>query len=287
MVFIPRPFGAKGMGGDTVATLKEQEAKYKQETRERLTAVKHVRTEHFKNHVKMEGYAPGRYAGHSFGCDQLMKLETAFSKVQMGFNPNRGRGFLVMNLKTSRYDTIDSQYQKEIKEEQMKPLNLNGFQNRAFASQQRPDAVVLIEKSDAGPWSESTIRPHYGKGNLEALQKALPFFSKNEGKEKISDNRLTERSLQKKVQDNVNKGMFENNRMLRERQRDLLYEDNLLFHFIRLKEAEGRYFFRKLNFAFDIQKKEMFDYYKTRKEETRGREGWVNEQLPEDGEDNE
>lgn len=259
------------------------EAKHNQEVRDRLTAVKHVQVEHFSEHANVEGYVGSTQMEEYFGCDRLMKMETMFTRMQLGYNPNRNKSFLVMNLKTSRYDTVASQYQKEIREEEMKSMNRNGFQNRVFASKRKADAAVLIEKSDTRPWSEATIRPHFGR-NLEALQKTMPFFSKMAEKEKISNNRMEQKGLQKSVQENINKGSFYKNIELRKRQRQLLYEDNLLSHFLQVKGAETRYFFRKLNFAFDSQKNEMFEYYKNRKAQEQSREEVVNEQPAEDGE---
>lgn len=260
------------------------EDKHKQEMRDRLTAVKRVQIDHFSDHVQVEGYVGSGQTEHSFGCDRLLKIETMYSKMQLGYNPNQNKSFLTMSLKTSRYDTIDSQYQKEINEEQMKPLSRTGFQNRVYTSKKKSSAAVFVEKSDTRPWSEATMRPHFGKGNLESLQKTMPFFSRRQEKVKIISNRRRQRELQKKVQDNIKQGNFSDNTVLRKEQREMLYEDNLLNHFIQLKNAESRYFFQKINFAFETQKNEMFEYYKNRKAEKQGDQEEVNDQPTEDGE---
>ena len=96
--------------------LQQKKKEHFREVSDRLTAASHVQVEYFAKHTKIEGYYESQMAGHLFGCDRLLKQENMFGTLQMGYNPNRERVFLFANLKTSRYDTVASRYQREMKE---------------------------------------------------------------------------------------------------------------------------------------------------------------------------
>ena len=82
-----------------------------------------------------------------------LKQENMFGTLQMGYNPNRERVFLFANLKTSRYDTVASRYQREMKEYQQKSLLKGNNENRAYVSKRWEMASVLIEKKENKPWT--------------------------------------------------------------------------------------------------------------------------------------
>ena len=103
----------------------EKQLEHFRETFDRLTAASHVQTEYFGEHKKIEGYYQSRMQGQMLGCDRLMKQENMFGRLQLGYNPNRERVFLFANLKTSRYDTVASRYQKERKEYQQKTISIS------------------------------------------------------------------------------------------------------------------------------------------------------------------
>ena len=102
--------------------LEEKKLQDLRETSDRLTAASHVQVEYFAKHQKIEGYYESQMPGRLFGCDRLMKQDNMFGTLQLGYNPNRERVFLFANMKTSRYDTVASRYQKEMKEYQQKSL---------------------------------------------------------------------------------------------------------------------------------------------------------------------
>ena len=92
--------------------LEEKKLQDLRETSDRLTAASHVQVEYFAKHQKIEGYYESQMSGRLFGCDRLMKQDNMFGTLQLGYNPNRERVFLFANMKTSRYDTVASRYQK-------------------------------------------------------------------------------------------------------------------------------------------------------------------------------
>lgn len=232
------------------------------ETYDRLTAALHVHLDHFSKHRKIEGYHEYEDAGHLFGCDRLLKIENIYGKLQMGYNPNRGRSFIFANLKTSKYDTISSRYQKELKEYQMKSLLKGKNQNRAYVSKGMEEAAVLIEKADTKPWGEHTVSPYLKRKNMEAIRKTLPFFDRSEEKERLQEIRRRQKQLQESIRENIIRGEFSENTTLRREQNRRFFEENRVESLLLRKEAAARYFIRKINYALDIQKHEMFAYYK-------------------------
>jgi hypothetical protein len=270
-----------------MATLKSQSEKQKQEIRDRLLAVKHIKSNQFSQHTKLEGYVGSTRMEHMFACDRLLSMESTYSRIQMGFNPNRRNSFIIMNLRSSKYDTITSQYQKQITEEQMNPVSRSGFQNRVLASKKGAGALVMIEKSEARPWGEHTIRPHYGKGNSGTIQKAMPFFSRDEEKAKLISNRRQYKQLQRTIQKNIQTSQTQQNTLLRRQQTEIILEDNQLAHIIQVKETESLNFFNKINHSYEPQKRAMFEYYRSRRmESSRERSRDTAENAPPTDEEN-
>ena len=89
------------------------------ETYARLTAPVHVQQSHFSEHQRIEGYFENRDVPQFLGSDRLMKLDTLYGTIQLGYNPRRGQSFLFANIKTSIFDTAPSRHQRELKEYQM------------------------------------------------------------------------------------------------------------------------------------------------------------------------
>ena len=134
--------------------LEEKKLQDLRETSDRLTAASHVQVEYFAKHQKIEGYYESQMPGRLFGCDRLMKQDNMFGTLQLGYNPNRERVFLFANMKTSRYDTVASRYQKEMKEYQQKSLLKGDNENRAYVSRRWEMSTVLIEKRENKPWTK-------------------------------------------------------------------------------------------------------------------------------------
>lgn len=243
------------------------EKKKRVETYDRLTAVAHFDVEHFSEHKKLEGYYEDRLIGHMFRCDRLMKMETMFGRLQMGYNPNRGRSFIFANLKTSRYDTVSSRYQKEMAEYQMKTLIKGQNQNRAYISKRSNMSSILLEKAEAKPWSEESVRPYYTRANSEALVKTMPFFNRTEERGQLEETRQKQKAIRDIVAQNAREGNHSENTAYQQEAVRQLEKENMLEAILYRKEAGSKFFLRKINCAFDIQKHEMFEYYKHRKNE--------------------
>lgn len=249
------------------AEMERQEEKTIRESYDRLTAVSHLQIEHFSRHQKLEGYFEYADMGHLFRCDRLLKMENMFARVQMGYNPNRGRSFIFANIKTSRYDTASSRYQREMKEYQMKALLKGENANRGFVAKRQNASSVLIEKAENKPWTESSIRPYLGRVSMEALQKTMPFFAAREEREKLQKVRERRKALREEAASNSRKGEHQENVSLRQEDLKLLRRENAWEAILSRKSMGSLYFLRRLNYAFDFQKHEMFQYYKDQREE--------------------
>lgn len=271
---------------DREQELEKKKAEHFRETAERLTAASHVKVEYFADHQKIEGYFESHMAGNLFGCDRLMKIDNMFGTVQLGYNPNRERVFLFANLKTSRYDTVASRYQKEMKEYQMKSLLKGDNENRAYVSKRWEMSTVLIEKKENKPWTRRSIAAYLGRANTEAVKKTLPFFltSEESGElEKAASRRKELQELVAELQnmdlqeqdrdpDRVRRDRDEKVRQFRKEAVENEARENLLQSILLRKSSASRLFLRRLNYAYDYQKKDIINYYRERRktlEETR------------------
>lgn len=224
--------------------------KEKVETVRRLTAPQHLTTTSFLEHRKIEGYEQDREVHDFYGCDRLWKMETAFSRVQMGYDPKKGQSFLFANLKTSIYGNIASREQRKMDERQRMKTLKTGTQNLAYSARRRAGSTVLLYKMENRPWSEQSIAPYLGRVNLETLGQALPFLNKSERGELVSA-RGRYRWLSKKT-----------DAASRAEQTELSHWIDHLEAIRTLKEQQTRLFFRKMNIAIDLQKARMFEYYR-------------------------
>ena len=227
--------------------LQQKKKEHFREVSDRLTAASHVQIEYFAKHTKIEGYYESQMAGHLFGCDRLLKQENMFGTLQMGYNPNRERVFLFANLKTSRYDTVASRYQREMKEYQQKSLLKGNNENRAYVSKRWEMASVLIEKKENKPWTRYSIQTYLGRNNMEAIQKTMPFFMKSEETEELTQEKSEEvRGLRREAVEN-------------------LTMENLTESILTRKETAQKHFLRRLNYAYDFQKQDIEAYYREKK----------------------
>lgn len=238
------------------------------ETFDRLTAPVHVTLNSWREHERIEGYYEFQDYGKLFSCDRLLKLETVYGKVQMGYNPNRARSFVFANMKTSRYDTVNSRYQREMKEYQQKPEQKKGNENRAWVSARWKNAAVLVEKAENKPWSEQSMEPYFKNGNMEALLKVTPFFNEKDERSQLEEQKTAIRQMQNEIGKNAEDRTQD--AVLHRQIREASQESALLQAILARKDAGRRAFLRKLNYAFDIDKHSMFDYYR----EQRRRAAW-------------
>ncbi len=243
--------------------LQQKKKEHFREVSDRLTAASHVQIEYFEKHTKIEGYYESQMAGHLFGCDRLLKQENMFGTLQMGYNPNRERVFLFANLKTSRYDTVASRYQREMKEYQQKSLLKGNNENRAYVSKRWEMASVLIEKKENKPWTRYSIQTYLGRNNMEAIQKTMPFFMKSEETEELTQIRKRRKEIQEAIRENQEKS--EEVRGLRREAVENLTMENLTESILTRKETAQKHFLRRLNYAYDFQKQDIEAYYREKK----------------------
>ena len=265
---------------ENARSIKEKKMEHFRETMDRLTAASHVQTEYFADHKKIEGYYENMTDGRFFKCDRLMKQENMFGKIQLGYNPNRKRVFLFSNLKTSRYDTVASQYQKEMDEYQQKFLLKGDNENRAYISQRRAMATVLIEKKENKPWTQRSVKTYLGRVNMEAAVKTLPFFVKAEEKRELTKLQKEQKEIQENVRNLRNqlgtkevsgeKQRTETDEQIRTYRRTAVEnqaKENLLEAILIRKEAAEKLFLRKINYAYDFQKQDIETYYREKRKE--------------------
>ncbi len=222
----------------------------KRETLRKLTAPQHLTTTWFTEHRKVEGYEQDREVHDFYGCDRLWKMETAFARVQMGYDPKKGQSFLFANLKTSIFGNVASREQRKMDERQRMKTLKTGTQNLAYSARRRAGSTVLLYKMENKPWSEQSIAPYLGRVNLETLGQALPFLEHTEEGE-LASARQRYRSLDKKADAGS-----------RAEQTELSHWIDHLEAVRTLKEQQGRLFFRKMNIALDLQKARMFEHYR-------------------------
>ena len=252
--------------------LEEKKLQDLRETSDRLTAASHVQVEYFAKHQKIEGYYESQMPGRLFGCDRLMKQDNMFGTLQLGYNPNRERVFLFANMKTSRYDTVASRYQKEMKEYQQKSLLKGDNENRAYVSRRWEMSTVLIEKRENKPWTKRSIASYLGRANLEAVRKNLPFFIKDEEQKELDEKRQRQKQIQKEVWELRRTQAMEAQESTEERpdwaeqEKDRkLSVISLLESILTRKDALSRTFLRRINYAYDFQKKDIKSYYREKR----------------------
>ena len=276
--------------------MEDKKMEHFRETMDRLTAASHVQVEYFEDHKKIEGYYESVAEGKFFNCDRLLKQENMFGKIQLGYNPNRGRVFLYSNLKTSRYDIISSKYQKEMEDYQQKALLKGDNENRAYVSKRWENAAVLIEKKENKPWTQKSVKTYLSRVNAEAAKKSMPFFSKEEEMEELMKSRQRQKEIRREIRDirkqmsageNKSADMEAKIRALRKEALNGMSKISLLETLIYRKNTAEKTFLRKINYAYDFQKNDIENYYREKRKEyeTMAVESVDTETPPED-EDN-
>ena len=231
----------------------------------RLTAPEHITANRFSEHQRIEGYFENRDVPDFMGSDRLLRADTLYGTIQMGYDPQRGQSFLFANIKTSVFDTAPSRYQKELKEYQMMRELKTGTQNTAFTAKRRGGSAVILYKKDTLPWSQRTVLPYLRRANMEALGKTMPFLDKSPELLDRTGVANEHKSLGGELSAKMAAGKHSEMAALRARQTALLTQENELNALIYRKDTRQRLFFRKLNATLDLQKHEMFAYYRDRR----------------------
>jgi hypothetical protein len=232
------------------------------ETYARITAPEHVTASHFSEHKKIEGYYENRDVPDFIGSDRLLREDTLYGTIQMGYDPKRGQSFLFANIKTSIFDTAASRYQRELKEYQMKRVQKTGTSNIAFTSKRRGGSAVILYKKSTLPWSRRTIMPYLRRANMESLEKTMPFLDKSAELRDREEVAQEHKSLGRELAARMAQKKYAEMSKLRARQTELLVKENELSALIYRKDTRQRLFFRRMNFTLDMQKREMFGYYR-------------------------
>ncbi|MBC8546556.1 hypothetical protein H8711_06360 [Clostridiaceae bacterium NSJ-31] len=232
------------------------------ETYARLTAPRHVTLDHFRGHQKVEGYFENRDLPDFMGCDRLLKIDHLYGTVQMGYDPRKGQPFLFANIKTSLYDTAASRYQREIKEYRMMRNSKAGNENLSYSANRRADTAVILYRAERKPWSELSLLPHLKRMDQGALRKTMPFLLRDAERERLEEGRERKKELEREIRGTTAAGGFAGLYALRREELELSKERETLQSLLTRKLQQSRLFFRRINMAYDIQKHEMFDYYR-------------------------
>lgn len=240
---------------DYVRFKKQQEEK---ELYARLTTPWHVVFHSFREHRKIEGLHENANAANFEGCDLLYKIDTLYGVTQLGYSPRRQQSFLFSNIKTSVYDNAASRYMRELQELRMKREQKAGNENIIFNSRKDSNSASLLFKAQTSPWTPSSVRPYLRRAEQGALRKTMPFLSRSEELQRRHEVQAEQRVCAMTEKQDAS---------LRAQSHALLRESEFLNSVLWRKQALEHAFFRKINYAFDIQKQEMFSYYKERREQ--------------------
>ncbi len=252
----------------------EREKKDREELKNRLSAPQHIIYNRFEEHVRVEDFRQNENVADYYGYDRLMKLDTLYGRIQMGYHPGRDQAFLYANIKTSIYDYAPYAFQRSYMELRgMKELKTGAYanQNIAWSSRRIKNSSVILYKAQNKPWDESSIRPYLGRENLGALRKTMPFLLRGEEQEKRLD-LLTEQAERKARIQEVLSGRQKDEEFgqknaavaaLRAEQVAAEKQMEGLEAVFSKKQLMNINFFHRINMAFDLQKIKMFDYYRT------------------------
>lgn len=241
------------------------QTKRDRELQDRVTAPQHVAFHHFGEHKAVEGYLEFRDQPDFQSSDLLLRLDTMFGTIQLGYHPGHGQSFLFANIKTSRFDTVASRYQKELRDYQMMQERKAGTQNLTFLSRRQESSAVILYKRENKPWSAESVAPYLRRMNMGVLRKTMPFLDRRQEQadylETLREKKELERELRAKTAAQDHAGQV----AVRARDTALIARQNELMGLLPRMCTQERHFFRKLNYAFDIQKQEMFTYYQERR----------------------
>ncbi|MFI3213451.1 MAG: hypothetical protein R3Y24_08915 [Eubacteriales bacterium] len=237
-----------------------------QETNDRITNAWHVQLEHFSSHQTVEEIQE-EGSSSVFQCDRLLKMENSFIQMQLGYHPEQRRTFIFANTKTSRYDTISSNKDRKVRANVVKNMMTRKKKKQEGNGRKLAEAMIFLHNREHLIWSKGTIRSFLRESNEEVLEKTLPFFAIRPEKERQEELRNTLAESRKMVAKNSRENDYKSNVELHREIREYLQEENYLQMLITRKETASNYFMRKINYSIDTQKKEMFNYYKAKREE--------------------
>ena len=259
----------------------EKEKRDREELQNRLSAPQHIVYNRFEEHMRVEDFKQNERAADYYNYDRLMKLDTLYGRIQMGYHPGRDQAFLYANIKTSVYDSAPYAFQRSYMEIRgMKELKTGAYanQNIAWSSRRIANSSVILYKAQNKPWDESSVRPYLGRANLGALRKTMPFLLRNEEQqrrlglldeqserkkqieetlnERKKDEGSGEKSAEDFAQKNAAVALLRAEQLAAERRME---DVEAIFS---KKQLMSINFFHRINMVFDLQKIKMFDYYR-------------------------
>lgn len=251
----------------------EREKRDREELQNRLSAPQHIVYNRFEEHVRVEDFKQNERAADYYNYDRLMKLDTLYGRVQMGYHPGRDQAFLYANIKTSIYDSAPYAFQRSYMEIRgMKELKTGAYanQNVAWSSRRIANSSVILYKAQNKPWDESSVRPYLGRANLGALRKTMPFLLRSEERQRRLDLLDEQAERKREIQEVLNgkrkDGDFKekNAAVAPLRAEQLAAEKQMedIEAVFSKKQLMSINFFHRINMAFDLQKAKMFDYYR-------------------------
>ena len=241
--------------------LETERKKQDEEQFARLTAPQHAALFSFTEHRRVEGLSQREGEDHE-GSDRLLALESLHGSLQLGYDPRRAQSFLFARVKTSALDTAASAHQHSLSEEQMRSYRKRGNENRLFTARRRADSAALLYKAERKPWTAWSLRPYLYGPTAGALRKTMPFLDRAQETQRRAENRERKKRLEREAAEALRSG---DNRALAEAragERALSSEQNTLGALLAFKQQRELLFFRKVNYAFDIQKARMFEFYR-------------------------
>ncbi len=251
----------------------EREKRDREELQNRLSAPQHIVYNRFEEHVRVEDFKQNERAADYYNYDRLMKLDTLYGRVQMGYHPGRDQAFLYANIKTSIYDSAPYAFQRSYMEIRgMKELKTGAYanQNVACSSRRIANSSVILYKAQNKPWDESSVRPYLGRANLGALRKTMPFLLRSEEQQRRLD-LLDEQAERKREIQEVLNGKRKDGDFKEKNAAVALLRAEQLAAEKQMEDVEAVFskkqimsinFFHRINMAFDLQKAKMFDYYR-------------------------
>ena len=137
-----------------------------------------------------------------------------------------------------------------------------GNENRLYTARRRTRSAALFYKAENEPWTLRSMRPYLRQAGAEALLGAMPFLERSGERRRLEEGRERKKTLEAGEAQALRTGDRAGLREIRAEETALLQDQNRLGAILFRKDREARLFFRKVNYAFDIQKARMFEFYR-------------------------
>ncbi len=246
-----------------------EEAQRQQEAYARLTTPYHVTESRFSQHVAVQGI----YEGEELldGYDRLLKLESQFGVIQMGYAPSEGKTFVFTHAKRSPFGVRSAQAKQYnhphhnalFYQGTAKPWSVRGLRRQMQGDDAAAPSMRWIAAQVQGQESHQP----------QAYASLFPFAQRTEevGRRMILAEQKRENNIRMReivTQEGDPQEIQQTLHALRAGQLQIEQEREQLAAILYRKDAQSLWFFRQVNAAFDVQKQEIFAYYKTENQQT-------------------